>query len=477
MYNYLSQIFYKYFENFYFFKINFYKKFKNFFFNLNYKFYHNFIYTKLFIWKNIFEINFWNNKNKNKKKFKSILNFNKSLKTDVSFFKQFNKFFSFTNIVKNNFLIFFLFNNVSNVFSLFLLNYLKTNFNFNKLSIYFLNIYKRTLGEGFFYLRGLFFIFFIDAAITDDEPLWEPIEWSLVQTWLLFIFIFAWIAENLITSRYGSYTGRDKRVWFAWYKSFWLIDLCYAISYGLAALFVIIPFYFELTYTVSFIFSWWNWYTRVFFFKFISIFTIIILIAHLLQLNIRWLNWKKLIIFVLLINFFIAYLLYTHFIMTFFGYFTDPLWYQKTRFVDYIQLSHEPLKWGWGPAKRDHFTYHKVTTSFWYKNDGPFAGAFLMIHIFFFLTIFFLYIYWVTLLRRIYTTKEVTYTFTIFCISSLKQFYYFFFLLYLLIFMSFIVCYWRFPIEFLWIINSNSWFVNFFFIIKDYFFLLLNIFC
>jgi hypothetical protein len=68
------------------------------------------------------------------------------------------------------------------VFSLFLLNYLKTNFNFNKLSIYFLNIYKRTLGEGFFYLRGLFFIFFIDAAITDDEPLWEPIELSLVQT-------------------------------------------------------------------------------------------------------------------------------------------------------------------------------------------------------------------------------------------------------------------------------------------------------
>jgi hypothetical protein len=68
-------------------------------------------------------------------------------------------------------LIFFLFNNVSSVFSLFLLHYLKTNFNFNKLSIYFLNIYKRTLGEGFFYLRGLFFIFFIDAAITDDEPL------------------------------------------------------------------------------------------------------------------------------------------------------------------------------------------------------------------------------------------------------------------------------------------------------------------
>ena len=49
MYNYLSQIFYSYFENFYFFKLNFYKKFKNLFFNLNYKFYHNFVYNTLFI--------------------------------------------------------------------------------------------------------------------------------------------------------------------------------------------------------------------------------------------------------------------------------------------------------------------------------------------------------------------------------------------------------------------------------------------
>jgi photosystem II P680 reaction center D1 protein len=30
----------------------------------------------------------------------------------------------------------------------------------------------------------------------------------------LFIFLFVLIGENLICSRYGSYTGRDKRVWF-----------------------------------------------------------------------------------------------------------------------------------------------------------------------------------------------------------------------------------------------------------------------
>ncbi len=381
--------------------------------------------------------------------------------------------YSFTN---KNFLLFFYLNNINTTLNKLTLLYIKNNLTFKNKSIWLLNIYKKTCGESFFYLRSLFLIFFIDACVTDDEPLWEPIEWSLVQTWILFIFTFAWIAENLITSRYGSYTGRDKRVWFAWYKTFWLVELCYIISYGLAAVFVIVPFYYELTYTVSFIFSWWNWYTRTFFFKFISIYSIILFISYLIQLNMKWMNWKKIMVFVFFINVFLSYLLYSHFIMSFFGYFTDPLWYQKTRFIDYIQLSHEPLKWGWGPAKRDHFTYHKVSTVFWFKNDGPFAGAFLMFHLFFFFCLFFLYLYWLILLRRIITTREITYTLTTFCISSLKQFYYFFLLLYLTIFMSFIVCYWRFPIEFLWILNTNSWLINFFIIIKDYFSFIIYIF-
>lgn len=464
MHLFLTKFFNDLYEFFFSIKFIIKKKFKNLIFSFNYPWLDNYFFNFFHYFQSIFNYNIWKNKKKN------LIFYKKNASTVLFIKNQKNKFFWFSKLINNNFLIFLLYNNCHNFFNFIILNFIKTNLIFKKFSIYFLDLYKRTFGEGFFYIRGLFIIFFVDACVTDDEPLWEPIEWSLVQTWLLFIFIFAWIAENLITSRYGSYTGRDKRVWFAWYKSFWLVELCYAISYGLTCFFVITPFYFELTYSVSFIFSWWNWYTRVFFFKFISVFSIIVLIAHLLQLNIRWLNWKKLTLFILLINFFIAYLLYTHFIMAFFGYFTDPLWYQKTRFVDYIQLSHEPLKWGWGPAKRDHYTYHKVTTVFWFKNDGPFAGAFLIMHILFFFTIFFLYLYWITLLRRVYTTKEITYTFTVFCISSLKQFYYFFFLLYLFIFMSFIICYWRFPIEFLWLINSNSWFINFILILKDYFF-------
>jgi len=444
--------------NFYI-KFSFFKKVKNFF-KLN----------SLFLSYKFF---FLNQKHKtNRNNFTTYINTSSKALKNVPNILNFNN----RNFITTNFVTFYFFNNTRTYFSFlqtFLFNFKINLKSFLSSSLW---IFKTFFGEGFLYVRGLFIIFFIDACLTDDEPLWEPIEWSLVQSWLLFIFAFAWIAENLITSRYGSYTGRDKRVWYAWYRTFWLIDSYYAITYGVAALFIIVPFYYELTYNVSFIFSWWHWYSRVFFFKFISIYSLVILIAYLLQLNIRWFNWKKLFFFIVIINCFLAYMLYTHFIMAFFGYFTDPLWYQKTRFIDYIQLSHEPLKWGWGPAKRDHFTYHKVSTVFWFKNDGPFAGSFLMIHIFFFFSLFLLYIYWVVLLRRVYTTKEISYTFATYCFSFLKKFYYFFFLLYAFIFLSFISNYWRFPIEFLWLSNSNSWALNFLFIIKDYWSFLLNIF-
>ena len=37
--------------------------------------------------------------------------------------------------------------------------------------IYLLDVFKRTIGDGFIYIRGLFIIFFIDACLTDDEPI------------------------------------------------------------------------------------------------------------------------------------------------------------------------------------------------------------------------------------------------------------------------------------------------------------------
>lgn len=339
-----------------------------------------------------------------------------------------------------------------------------------------LNIFKRSIGEGAIYIRGLLILFVFDAMLTDDEPLWEPVEWSLIQTWIMFIFAFAWIAENLITSRFGSYTGRDKRVWFAWYKTFWLIEGYYVLSLAAAALFVIVPFYHEISYTLPLVVSWWNWYSRVFFFKFIGAYSIVLYIAYYLQLNVGVFHWRKSLFLILLVNMFLSYLLYTHFLMAFFGYFTDPNWYHKTRLVDYIQLSHEPNKWSWGNAKRDHFSYHKSTTVFWFKNDGPFASAFLLFHIMFFLCLFSLYLYWVTLFRRVYATKEITFTYTNYCVSSLRQFFYYFLLLYLLIFFSFVVQYWRLPIEYAWVANSTPLVSVLFANLQDYPSFLINLF-
>jgi hypothetical protein len=39
------------------------------------------------------------------------------------------------------------------------------------LFINLLNNVKSTFGDGFIYIRGLVVIFFLDALITDDEPL------------------------------------------------------------------------------------------------------------------------------------------------------------------------------------------------------------------------------------------------------------------------------------------------------------------
>lgn len=315
---------------------------------------------------------------------------------------------------------------------------------------------RKVRGDAVAFLAALFVVCFIDALITDDEPLFEPVEWSLVQSWVLFIFGLAWVAENLICSRYGSYTGRDKRVWFAWYKTFWLIEGWYVLSFGAASMFVITPFYNEFSYDVVMVVTWWNRYSRVFFFNFLSFYTILLYLAYYLQLSLRHTGWKKSLFYVAVINLGLGYLLYSQFILSFFCYLTDPNWYHKTRLVDYVQLSHEPNKWAWGNAKRDHFSYHRSTTVFWFKTDSPFAAALMLFNIFFFFCLFWTYVYWVILFRRIYATREVSYTYVTYCTSALRQFMYFFLLFYVLVFFSYVVSYWRLPIETFWMFSMDS---------------------
>ena len=60
--------------------------------------------------------------------------------------------------------------------------FIKGKVHLNSLYLYFLYVFKTTFGDGFVYLRGLFVILFIDALIADDEPIWDPVEWSLLQS-------------------------------------------------------------------------------------------------------------------------------------------------------------------------------------------------------------------------------------------------------------------------------------------------------
>lgn len=317
---------------------------------------------------------------------------------------------------------------------------------------------RKSKGHGFTFISTMFVVCFIDALITDDEPIFDPVEWSLTQSWILFIFGLAWVAENLISSRYGSYTGRDKRVWTAWYKTYWMLECWYVLSFGIAALFVSTPFYNELSYNLTMVVGWWDWYTRNFFFNFISLYTLILYISYYLQLQLRYIGWKKAIVFITIINIILGYILFSQFIISFFGYFTDPNWYHKSRLTDYIQLSHEPNKWAWGNSKRDHFSYHRSTTVLWFKTDLPMASTFLIFNIFFFFCLFFTYLYWVILLRRVYATQEVSYTYYTFCVSALRQFFYFFLLMYVFIIFTYTITYIRLPVEIFWTLNLNSWF-------------------
>jgi len=52
-----------------------------------------------------------------------------------------------------------------------LLKKINYNLNLSVLTKFLLLNYKKTIGEGFFFIRGLTLVFFLDASFTDDEPL------------------------------------------------------------------------------------------------------------------------------------------------------------------------------------------------------------------------------------------------------------------------------------------------------------------
>lgn len=315
----------------------------------------------------------------------------------------------------------------------------------------FKNFKNNIMFDSINYLKQLSIILIIDCCLMDDEPLWEPLEWTMVQSWLLFFFIFAWIAETIISGRYGSYTGRDKRVYMGLFKAFWFLEIWFNFNMFLTCIFIIVPFYFELTYTVSYIVSWWSWYDRFFFFKLIIIWLIIDFILNIVIHGIKWLNWKKLFIFSNIITILLMYVLFTQFINTYFAYFTDILWYKKTSWCDYNRLSHNPQKWGWGDADRDHFNYHKTTSSFWFKNDSLYASALFFINMLNFLLLIITIVQWILISRVLYTTHQISYTFLTYGVSTLHMYLFNLLGLFVFILMSYIYIFIKTSTDFLWV--------------------------
>ena len=304
--------------------------------------------------------------------------------------------------------------------------------------------------DGFIYIRNLLFLFILDGLLLDDEPIWEPLEWSLLQTWLLFIFIFAWIAEVLFSSKYGSYTNRDKKVWIGLHKTYWFFQLWFIMNIFIVMIFVTLPFYFEITYSISYLVVWWNWFNSFFFFKLTFVFSFVLILTRVTNFYIRWCDPKLSAIFVFLISCLLGYLLFFNFLITFFSFFSDVDIFTKTGWVEFDALSQGPLKWGYGSAERDHFSYHKTTLSFWFKNDPQIAGSMLFLNLFIFFYLFFLFIFSLSILRAMVSNTEFTFNNLSFFFSSVKQFYYLIIFLIFLLFMSVLYSLIRFPFELFW---------------------------
>lgn len=304
--------------------------------------------------------------------------------------------------------------------------------------------------NGFLYIRNLFFIFLIDGLIFDDEPIWEPLEWSMLQTWLIFIFLFAWAAEVLFSSKYGSYTNRDKKVWMGLHKTYWLFNFWFILNIFIVMVFVTLPFYFEISYSVSYIVLWWNWFNSLFFFKLTMIFSLILILLNIVKFQLRWVPKNYFYIFFIVILSLISYLLYFNFIFTFFAFFSDIDSFSKTGWMDFNKSIHGPLKWGYGSKSRDHFSYHKTTLSFWYKDDPQIAASMLFLNLFLFFFLFFLFFQTLVIVRLLYSSSSFSFNNLTFFFASVKQFYYLLLFLLFLLFMCIVYNLLRFPFELYW---------------------------
>lgn len=338
--------------------------------------------------------------------------------------------------------------------------------------------------NSFIFLNLFFFYFFfnnisiliLDSFLLDDEPFWEPLEWSVVQNWLLFIYLFSWISETLITSKYGSFTGRDKRVYTGLFKTFWFVEFWFMFNLAIVGIFVVVPFFYEITYSVSYITTWWDWLNRVFFLRILHIYIYIVTISNIIQMSNRWLNWKFKFLLSCVISLLLLYLFFFNFIILIFGYFTDSTIYKDTGWLKYSGLSLGPNKWGWGNLDRDLFNYHSTRTNFWFKNDSMYASFFLLVNLFMFISMIFLIIQWSVFKRNLYSNKFISYTFLTYINNNLRLFVTGIIFLFFFVLISYYYQLIRLPGDLYFFNNFDYFFKYFLLTITNYFYFLLSIF-
>ena len=229
------------------------------------------------------------------------------------------------------------------------------------------------------------------------------------MSWLLFLGAWTWFLGVFFSSRYGSYSPQDRVLWVGLYKVNTFFETSFFFSMLFITVFVTLPFYYEVTYSISNVFLWWSVYNTRLFLKAGVFFSLFYKASFFLRLQLRWFSVFSLSFLLLILLALVAYLLFFLFVNLFLTPLTDMYSYMRRGWMGLEQLTQGPCRWGSGPSSRDHFSYHKSSTVFWFKNDPLLAGSLFFFCLLFYLFTLFLYIQIFFLLCALHTSRAVSF--------------------------------------------------------------------
>lgn len=242
------------------------------------------------------------------------------------------------------------------------------------------------------------------------------------MSWLLFLGAWTWFLGVFFSSRYGSYSPQDRVLWVGLYKVNTFFETSFFFNMLFITVFVTLPFYYEVTYSLSNVFLWWSVYNTRLFLKAGIFFSLFYKVSFFLRLQLRWFSVFSLSFLLIILLTLVAYLLFFLFINLLFTPLTDMYSYMRRGWMGLEQLTQGPSKWGSGPSSRDHFSYHRSSTVFWFKNDPLLSGSLFFFCLLFYLFTFFLYIQIFFLLCALHTSRAVSFNNLALLVYSCRRF-------------------------------------------------------